>query len=341
MILERIEIICFRNLKNQMLDTPVPWVSLSGKNAQGKSNVLEAVTVLANGKNYRDGNAYAVPWESDFWSVRGKMERRDRVISYRKGSTTLTISGKPATPADFMRTGGAVYVDDRLFWKWFSFPEERRKYLDRLIFLKEPEYLFRYQEHHRILRQRNAALASGAGKNLIESLTDQFIDFSLDVNRRRVHMARELDASLAKKLGPADRVCQLYYPEYTKDTYRELAGRFAEKERAVGHSRFGPQREDVTFLVDRKPAGRVLSLGQKKRFFLLMALAAAEQFPGTLLVVDDYDADLDEELLSELIRAFDVSGVQKITAGLRMLPAKCLAVEVCEGKIFPARRNHD
>ena len=93
MTLERLEIGCFRNLKNQLLHLDKPWVCVFGKNAQGKSNLLEAASVLVNGRTYRDTAASAVPHEGEYWSVRGRLNGQERIAAFTADGLSLTIDG--------------------------------------------------------------------------------------------------------------------------------------------------------------------------------------------------------------------------------------------------------
>ncbi|HPR62823.1 MAG TPA: AAA family ATPase [Thermoanaerobaculia bacterium] len=339
MTLERIDIIRFRNLKNQTVSTAGPWVSVSGPNAQGKSNFLEAVSILANGKDLRDNHIHAVPRGEAFWSLRGRVSGVDRIAAYKDSSLSLSLNGKSARTADFMARGGAIYADDGIFWKWFMLPEERRKFLDRVLLLKDATYLDHYQSFSRILQQRNTALRKGCDPDLYRALTDQFVEHSAMLNRLRQTLTVELQEGLNRKLSAQGIDVLLYYPTYKLSDYQKLAQRFRPQEVRRGFSLFGPQREDLTLLIDRKPAVRILSLGQKKMLFLFLILVAAELLPSALLIIDDFDTDLDPSRMEQIYRIFSESPVQKITASLSPANHGGVHFTVQKGRLTPAKES--
>ena len=334
MTLERLEIGCFRNLKNQLLHLDKPWVCVFGKNAQGKSNLLEAASVLVNGRTYRDTAASAVPHEGEYWSVRGRLNGQERIAAFTADGLSLTIDGSRSRVQDFTRTGGGLYIDDNLFWRWFNVADERRKFLDRILFLRESTYLSRYQTWQRLLQQRNAALRSHESDEVIGILTDQYIEAAADLNERRHELMIELGRGLDEKIASWNSQARLHYPHYGAEGYRRLHTRFRQNEMRRGHSLFGPQREDLTLLLDGKPSTRILSLGQKKCHFLCLCLAAAELTPNAILMIDDFDTDLDTEWLGKITSLFDASPVQKVTAGLTPHGERCQMVRIREGRLF-------
>ena len=328
-----IEIVGFRNLKNQVVKLHRHWSCIYGKNAQGKSNLLEAISILANGRNTRDTPSAALRQGDEFWHVRGMTETLARSVFFHEGVTTLSLNGETVRILDFLKSGGAVYVDDNNFWKWFSFPEERRKFLDRLALLKDPTYLAAHQTFTSVLRQRNSALKRGLKNDLLDVLSDQLVESAITVNRLRHEVSGNLGRHLHEKTAGFGHEVSLYYPLYSRADYQRLDARFREKDSRKGFTHYGPQREDLTMLADRQPVMRALSLGQRKFYYLVILLCAAELVNNAVLVVDDFDTDLDGDYMNEVMSIYARSHVQKMTSSLSGFNPSAHRYHVVDGTI--------
>ncbi len=168
MILNALEIQNFRNLGSQRLCFPPEGVAVIGENAQGKTNLLEAIYYLESFRSFRgasDGELTA--FSQDVFHLKGEVEGdvpATVAAGYdrRRKLKKVTLNGSEALKlsAAFGRLGAVVFSpgDVELV---SGGPGARRRFLDIVLSLSRPGYLEALQEYRRWLGQRNAALRSG------------------------------------------------------------------------------------------------------------------------------------------------------------------------------------
>jgi DNA replication and repair protein RecF len=201
-----------------------------------------------------------------------------------------------------------------------------------------------------VLRHRNALLAEIAQRKQSAGSLDAW-DNELMVAAHAVHRARAAYAAdlaavfheiVALHGYHVDGVTLAYKPSLTDDL-----GRHRREEMRARMSLVGPQRDVVEFLVDGRPAAEVLSGGEQKMIVLFLKFAKLELFrrrhdDAPLLLLDDIDAELDLEILQELLsrlplstQVFATSAKEVFLAALEAGPHRRLTVE--NGRVTASR----
>lgn len=177
MPLRHLELVQFRNLERQSLEFPAAGVVLLGANAQGKSNLLEAIYYLETFRSFRGArDAHLVQFDEDLFRVAAeiRIDAGEGVTSvsaaYRHSDRTKRVSldGEPA-PKMSLALGrlGAVVFSPADVDVVSGPPEGRRRFLDLVLSLNAPGYLGALQSYRKALSQRNAALRTGAGSSAV------------------------------------------------------------------------------------------------------------------------------------------------------------------------------
>jgi DNA replication and repair protein RecF len=198
-----------------------------------------------------------------------------------------------------------------------SGPEARRRYLDRAVYTGDIGYLHCWHDYHRILKQRNHLLKS-PDKTGMEVWTEKLAVAGAEVIERRQRYVALLDAQLQQHYatisGGIEAAGISYQPEGVQATDRDgicaellqLFQRHAKSDERYGTTTAGPHRDDLTFILDKRPLKAFGSQGQQKSFVLAVKMAEMENLQTIfgeppLLLLDDMSSELDERRNSNLM----------------------------------------
>jgi DNA replication and repair protein RecF len=348
----------FRNLAEAETEFHPQSNILVGRNGQGKTNLLEAIYFLSTTKSFRTTRTASV-FRFDVPSVfaSGNVARdgitRTVSVGLEAGETkrrVLMINGEKVTlPAYLEALSVFAYSAARLD-AIRGTPEERRRFLDRGIATVNPAYVEQLSRYMRVLRQRNVLLTEIAIKAQSPATLDAW-DNELMVAANAVHRARGAYAAdladvfreIVRRHGyHVTNVELAYRPNATGDV-----ARLRREELRARMTLVGPQRDIVEFLVDGRAAGEVLSGGEQKMIVLFLKFAKVELFrrrheDAPLFLLDDIDAELDLEILQQLLsnlpaatQVFATSAKEAFLSVLEAGPHRRLTIE--NGRVTAAR----
>lgn len=322
MILRRLSTESFRNLESAE-HTFHPAVNiLVGRNGQGKTNLLEALYFLATTKSFRTSHVASLfQFGSPNVFVSGGVERggleRSISIGLESGEArkrVLMINGERVTlPAYLHALTVFAYSASRLDIIRGA-PEERRRFLDRGLASIDPAYLEELTRYARVLKQRNALLHSIANREAsiasLDAWDEEFGTIGNTIQARRSAYATELAAALRAIVAE-----HRYHVASLEMVYRPSAidaRKTRNDEVRARMSLSGPQRDILEFVVDGRPAAEVLSGGELKTIVLFLKFAKLELFrrrydEPPLFLLDDIDAELDLEILQQLLAKLPAS----------------------------------
>ncbi|MGF1491485.1 MAG: DNA replication/repair protein RecF [Microcoleaceae cyanobacterium] len=165
MFLKTLHLQCFRNYKDQRVVFDAPKTVLLGDNAQGKTNLLEAVEILSTLKSHRvSRDRDLVLNETAQGKISGELERSlgdvELAVKLRsQGRKTVSLNGETIKRhIDFLSTLNVVQFSSLDLELVRGGPEHRRTWVDRLLVQLEPIYAHILQQYNQVLRQRNALL---------------------------------------------------------------------------------------------------------------------------------------------------------------------------------------
>jgi len=357
-ILSRFNTQNFRNLEPAEVAFHPNANLVVGKNGQGKTNLLEAIYFLATTKSFRTSKVASVfRFDEPSVFVSGAVQRdgveRTLSVGLETGESkrrVLMINGEKVTLPHYLNALAVFAYSASRLDVIRGTPEERRRFLDRGIASVNPAYLELLTRYLRVLRQRNALLGEIAFHRAAEATLDAW-DNELMVAAAAVHRARSVYAmDLAKTFTEivqahryhVDRVEMAYKPNLTDDLARHR-----RHEIRARMSLAGPQRDLVEFLIDGRPACEVLSGGEQKMIVLFLKFAKLELFrrrhdDAPLFLLDDIDAELDLEILQDLLtklppstQVFATSAKEAFLQVLEAGPHRRLSVE--NGRVTAAR----
>lgn len=359
MFIERLELVDFRNYPEATFDLTAGTTAIIGRNAQGKTNVAEAMAFLATLESFRGAPTSAlVRIGSDAAVIRAVVRQddgRDTTIDVR-----IPAQGRVAVQVNKQRLQRSVDLLGSLRVTVFSpddldlvkgGPTERRRFCDDvLVNLAARNGVLRL-DLERALKQRNTLLRQCGGR-----LTDE-VAFSLDVWDERMaevgdrlgqaraelvaRMQPEAERAYGELAGVATAVGLRYEPEWRRTGLAEALRQSRRDDVRRGSSTVGPHRDDVELTLGALPARTHASQGEMRSLALSMRLAAhrmvaeaADAVP--LLVLDDVLSELDPDRCRALLAHLPAGQVVITTAA--PLPSEAhpdRVIRIEGGKVAP------
>ncbi len=331
MFIESLQVKNYRNYENQQMDFENKVNVILGENAQGKTNIMESIYVLAMAKSHRTSNDKdLIRWDEEYAKIEGRVKKRTTSIPIE---IQISKKGKKAKVNHMEQQKLSQYVgnmnvvmfapEDLNLVK--GSPQLRRRFLDMEIGQVSPLYLYDYSQYQKILQQRNHFLKMLQVKkqgnlDMLEVLTDQFIEYAVKILEKRfqflallqnwaepIHkgISRDLE-TLQIKYKPSADVLESMSLSKMVEVYKEKFDKIKQREIDRGITLFGPHRDDLLFFVNGRDVQTFGSQGQQRTTALSLKLAEIElihseigEYP--ILLLDDVLSELDDYRQSHLL----------------------------------------
>lgn len=280
---------------------------LLGRNAQGKTNVLEAIYLLATLRSFRGvGGAHLVRHGSTGYFVGGTVvsSASHEIKAYWSArERQLSLDGRPVRRlADYLGVLRAVVfcTEDLQLVKGAG--RTRRRFLDLLLSQTEPGYLSTLLRYTQAVRSRNLLLKHPRPDEAsLDGFTQEVVSLGAALIRSREALLPRV-SSLARLAyrrisHDAEDLRLEYRPTVLGDFLVQLR-QSRPRERAVRTTLIGPHRDDVSLLLNERSAAQFGSEGQKRTLAIALKMAQAEYLAGIhgvfpVLLIDDVMGELD------------------------------------------------
>lgn len=320
--ISRIEIENYRNIK-KMEFSPCPGVNIIyGDNAQGKTNLVEAIWLFTGAKSFRGGKDHEL--------IRFGAEGTRLSLQFEKDGRSqcafigIPQKGRKEVQLNFVPLSSQSALAGEIYAVIFSpahlslvkdGPEVRRRFLDLAICQLMPRYVEILGRYNRILRQRGALLRElrsgyGAGypEETLEVFDEALSKVAVSVIRARQKYVSRLQKTAAKIYEGISRENEEMRIEYlcgvpqleelSSENILEQLRRGRAADIAAAVSLTGPHRDDLGILIDQTPARSFGSQGQQRSCVLSLKLAESiiiEEATGQspIILLDDVMSELD------------------------------------------------
>lgn len=346
----------FRNLSTPLFAPGPGLTTIVGGNAQGKTNLLEAIELVLGGE-LRNGTAERIAFgESEAWlyaEIETQFGNSRLEVKLSREGREHRLNEAPASLRELSQLPGAVLLGPDDLELVLGPPEERRRFLDALLSRFSARYRAMLSQYGRALLQRNALLKSSPrpvprGRGGEEGSRPASIQASIGIwNQELVKYGSEI-LSLRRRM--LSRLTPL-----AREAYRELApgelslelSETTDPERFLqalednlpddlqrGATSVGPHRDDLIILLSGREAARFGSRGECRSLALALRLAEhrllwSHYEEAPLLLVDEWNTELDARRRGALL-AYAQSLPQAILAGLET-PGAGAVVEIEAG----------
>ena len=306
-----------------------------GPNASGKTSLLESIAYLGRGRSFRGAATRdLIRHGQSSLLLFGRVDSGGRTVGVgvrngRDGLEVHTDGSKRSSAAALAEALPLQVVDPEVHRLVAGGPDDRRRYLDWMAFHVEQGYLDVWRRYKRALKQRNAALRSGAQGNTLAGWDAELAELGVVMHKIRIRVL-ELARPALQEAG-ASLLGEPFDVEYQQGwaAEKELLDAIREslvRDQNLGTSHVGPHRADLKLRYDERQARKLVSRGQQKLMACALILAATETVQdhlgqALLLLLDDPAAELDAESLGKLMEQVGRLGCQVIATSLDANPA--------------------
>jgi DNA replication and repair protein RecF len=285
-----------------------------GPNGSGKTNLLEAILVVARGGSYRVSDIELLQFDKPWFRLDAHISPVDstrtvKLITEPRQTKTYELDSKMYHRLTMNHILPAVLFEPNHLQLLHGAPDLRRSYLDDILEQTNPGFAAYRRNYRRVLSQRNALL-----KRPKLPLTQELFPWNLrlselgaTVARARAALCEQLDERLgdiyASVSESGTKVSIAYHPKFPIDSYEthllQKLESHVQEDMLRGFTAYGPHREDFVVTFDGHPADEMASRGETRTAVLalkIIELQLLESIRGQtpLLLLDDVFSELDE-----------------------------------------------
>lgn len=314
MYLKRIKLVNFRNYKEQQIELGPNMNLFFGENAQGKTNILEAVFLCAIGKSFRaKKEKELINLEEKQAFVEMEYEKSDRSgkikIIFDDKKNIYLNDVKQSKLSDILGKINMVMFspDDMEILK--SSPAKRRRFLNIMISQLRPHYVHSLNMYQKTLEQRNNYLRQILNNNkpveMLEIWDESLANYAKEVYEYRREFVEKIKEKIFNIHGQITNQKEELKLKYLsdcedKEKYKEELRKSRTSDIERGYTQKGIHRDDIYFFINKKQVNIYGSQGQNRTVILSLKLAEleiikdeTEEYP--ILLLDDFMSELDEK----------------------------------------------
>ena len=300
----------FRNYKTLHIQLDKGINLFKGNNAQGKTNILEAIYLCATARSHRTSQEKEViRWQEEAAHIYLEVKKRtfeDKIDFHltQKGKN-VAINKMPVSKlVDLFGTLTVVMFSPEDLQLIKKSPKERRRFIDIELCQFDRMYYYALKQYYKVLKQRNNLLKS---REVDEAMLDvwdlQFSEYAKEVIDKRQAFIKELNevaCQIHKDIsGNCETLEVIYEPNVLSDKLEDKLERNKKRDILTQSTSLGPHRDDLKFLINGMDVRLYGSQGQQRTVVLSMKLAELSLMEKNLgespiLLLDDVLSELDD-----------------------------------------------
>ncbi len=312
MIIKKIILKNFRNIGFMEIEPCEKINIICGKNAQGKTNIVEAIWLFTGAKSFRSAKDIEM---KKFCCEKSKAEIEFSAYGINK-KAKIEIREKKTAELDEKKLALSSMLAGNFYAVVFSpedislvkdSPSYRRKFLDTAIGQLYPKYIDYLKKYIRAVRQRNNILKDSIKDStlnfLIEDFEKSIAEYGEKIIKYRINFIKKL-SEYAPHIysgisGQKEKFEIFYLPSFKEENLAEALRKNRREDSFRGTTSVGPHRDDIVFKIDKNDARNFASQGQQRSVSLCLKLAEAEiinEITGEkpVILLDDVMSELDK-----------------------------------------------
>ena len=314
----------FRSYSDQVFEFDDKLNILVGQNAQGKTNVLEAIFYAVIGKSFRTSKEKdLIKWNENFGNIEARFFNgyRDlavKILFNKEKKKSVLIDGVAIHKiGELLGRTCAVFFSPNELKLVKESPEDRRKFLNIAISQTNKRYFYLLARYEKVLASRNKLLKSSSNLAVIKETIDiwnrSLCDLAEKIFIERKGFIEEMTPYAEKAheyLSGGGELLKIEYKSDFKENYNQNMFKYLEKnlekDFKLGYTSVGVHRDDLSLFVNGEEVKSFGSQGQQRTVALSLKLAELEcnknrigQYP--ILLLDDVFSELDDERRRRLL----------------------------------------
>lgn len=322
MFVKNLTIHNFRNHSSKEFDFSKGINLITGVNASGKTNIVEAIYYLSLARSFKgvensdiikQGSEYS---QIDSQIVEGDIKRNVRILITKKGRSVLVNGKKVSKISDLAKCVNVLLFEPKDVMLFRGSPRERRNFLDISLSKQFPIYLDYISRYEKVLKQRNEILKNGnINQKLLDSVTELMVKYAGPIINYRAMFVKDINDILIKithaLTGVKDKIEITYRPfvnmseSYQKDAL-DAFNRSLESDLRHKATSVGIHREDISVSLNDRDIGTYGSQGENRLVALALKLSPyfliKDKDKKPVVVLDDVMSELDKEHQTQLIK---------------------------------------
>lgn len=342
MIFKRLEISCFRNIESLCIE-PFEGINIiCGENAQGKTNLVEAMWLFTGAKSFRktkDSEFIKIGKENSSLSANFFAEGREQNVSIKfNPSKTIKKNGIDIkSAAEYVGTCGGVVFSPAQMNLFRDGPKERRKLIDTSLCQLYPKYISVLADYKKVLDQRNTMLKDvrfhSSLLDMLDVYDSQLARLGAGILRTRINYCDKINKKAAEIYSGMSGEKEKFNAEYMSTCFdknehadkdlstAQLAEKFYKKlaetrnyDLEHGITSVGPHRDDMEVTLDGLPVASFGSQGQQRSCILSIKLGEAKLLGEAmgeppLILLDDVMSELDAQRREYILNSIGESQI--------------------------------
>ena len=319
MFIKNIKVENFRNYENQLIEFNKNINIIYGNNAQGKTNILEAIFFSALGKSFRTSKEKQVIMkEKDFFKIHTEFQKKDR-----EGYIDLFLGDDKSISVNGVKLNKLSELLGNINIVIFS-PEDinllkdesavRRKFLDMMISQLRKNYIYNLNNYKKNLEQKNNYLKSrNISDDMLDVYDEKLAEYSENVYQYRNEFIEKIKEKIKEiHSNITDEDISIVYKTdcESKEKCLEKLKKNREKDKYRGFSSVGCHRDDFKILINGDEVDIYGSQGQNRTAILSLKMAELEvindeigEYP--ILLLDDFMSELDQERITNFLKSIN------------------------------------
>ncbi len=316
MYIKRIKIKNFRNYENLDLEFDENINIIYGKNAQGKTNLLEAIYISSMSKSHKNvKDNELIKFNEEEAHIKEEIIEKEKSfiidihIKKNKNKGIAINKKKVEKVSEFLGISNVVFFASEDLNIIKEGPNKRRKFLDLYICQLESIYVKYLSKYNKILNQRNNLLKElniKKNKELYETLDiwdEQLVKYGNEIIKKREENIREIEKEVFKKHLIISEKKEKIKIEYKKNVEENnfLKKLKEERENDIKNNitSVGPHRDDIKFYINDMDIKKYGSQGQQRTISIALKFAEVENIKNKknespIFLLDDVFSELDE-----------------------------------------------
>ncbi len=311
----------FRNLSSTTLEFDSHLNIFEGKNASGKTSLLEAIHIVCEGQSFRTHHLkQCIRHYQDDFLLFGKFSDHQVGISKTQEQRIIKINGQiTARRSELVLFSPVRMINTDSLDIVMGKPSMKREFIDWCLFHVEPSYPDLWKQHGHALKQKNALLKTKTDDHQIDYWNEYLLDYNLRISRYRKDFLSRLKNILFSELSNLmdyERITFTYEPGW--DINKSLSDIYRiqrQREIKYGYSLYGIHRDNIHISQDGIPVQHCLSRGQLKKLSVALLIAQVilvnrETGKPVIILVDDLSSELDSVSVSKILEVLRILNAQ-------------------------------
>lgn len=330
MIIKSLELENFRNYDTLKMEFDSGTNILFGDNAQGKTNILEAIYLSATTKSHKGSkDRDVIHFEKEEAHIRTLLEKKeleykvDMHLRQSKSKGIAINNQKIKKASELLGLLTVVFFSPEDLSIIKNGPSERRRFVDMELCQLDNFYLYNLNNYNKIVNQRNKLLKdlynNAALKDTLDIWDSQLVSFGSKIIERRITFVNQLNEiiyGIHKKLtGEKEELIIEYEPNVTMEEFKNKMAQAQERDIRLKQTTVGPHKDDFGFIINKVDVRKFGSQGQQRTAALSLKLSEIELVKkitkeNPVLLLDDVLSELDSSRQNYLLNT--IGNIQTI-----------------------------